>query len=84
MPLSYLRPNPDRCWTSRLSSGKSAGRAGDRERQGRLSASRAQALPDRRFLGIEYANKFFLYAADRMARWGMTNVRLMRTDARHL
>ncbi len=45
---------------------------------------RAQALPDRRFLGIEYANKFFLYAADRMARWGMTNVRLMRTDAQHL
>ena len=45
---------------------------------------RAQALPDRRFFGIEWANKFYRYAADRMVRWQMTNVRLMRTDASHL
>lgn len=45
---------------------------------------RARTLPDHRFLGIEYANKFFRYAADRMARWQVTNVRLMRADAGHL
>jgi tRNA (guanine-N7-)-methyltransferase len=45
---------------------------------------RAQALPDRRFFGIEWANKFYRYAADRMVRWQVPNVRLMRTDAGHL
>ncbi|MBP7935887.1 MAG: tRNA (guanosine(46)-N7)-methyltransferase TrmB [Phycisphaerae bacterium] len=45
---------------------------------------RAQAHPDRRFFGIEWANKICRYVADRMVRHGVTNVRLMRTDARHL
>jgi tRNA (guanine-N7-)-methyltransferase len=45
---------------------------------------RARALPDRRFFGIEWANQFYKYAADRMVRWQVSNVRLMRTDARHL
>ncbi|MFQ5411202.1 MAG: tRNA (guanosine(46)-N7)-methyltransferase TrmB [Phycisphaerae bacterium] len=44
---------------------------------------RAQAQPDRNLVGIEWANKYYKYAADRMARWGLTNVRIMRTDARH-
>jgi tRNA (guanine-N7-)-methyltransferase len=44
---------------------------------------RAQEHPELRLLGIEWANKFFKYAADRMARWGLTNVRVMRTDASH-
>jgi tRNA (guanine-N7-)-methyltransferase len=52
--------------------------------KGGFILTRARALPDRRFLGIEYANKFFTYAADRMVRWDVPNVRLMRTDARHL
>lgn len=43
----------------------------------------ARADPSRNFLGIEQASKYFRYAADRMARWGVTNVRLLRTDARH-
>ncbi len=43
----------------------------------------AKAHPDRNYLGIEWANKFYKYTADRMARWGLTNVRIMRTDARH-
>ncbi len=42
----------------------------------------AQAHPDRNYLGIEWANEFYKFTADRMARWGMTNVRIMRTDAR--
>ena len=45
---------------------------------------RARALPDRRFFGVEWANSFYRYAADRMVRWQVPNVRLMRTDARHL
>lgn len=45
---------------------------------------RARAYPDRSFFGVEWANKYIRYAADRMVRWGVTNVRLMRTDARHL
>jgi len=44
---------------------------------------RAQAHPDRNFLGIEWANKFYQFAADRMARWGLDNVRIMRADAKH-
>jgi tRNA (guanine-N7-)-methyltransferase len=33
---------------------------------------------------VEWANSFYRYAADRMVRWRVSNVRLMRTDARHL
>ena len=45
---------------------------------------RAQACPEKRLVGIEWANKFFKYAADRIARWKVENVRIMRTDAAHL
>ncbi len=51
--------------------------------KGGFLLERAKQYPHRRFLGIEWANKYYKYAADRMARWGMTNVRLMRTDARN-
>jgi len=44
----------------------------------------ARAHPERDYFGVEWANKYFRYAADRMVRWGVPNVRLMRTDARHL
>jgi tRNA (guanine-N7-)-methyltransferase len=50
--------------------------------KGGFLLARAKARPDIRMLGIEWANKFFKFAADRMARWGLTNVRVMRTDAR--
>jgi tRNA (guanine-N7-)-methyltransferase len=52
--------------------------------KGGFLLNRARAHPDRNFLGLEWANKFFRFAADRMARWGLTNVHLMRTDASHL
>lgn len=51
--------------------------------KGGFLLSRAKANPAIRMLGIEWANKYFKYCADRMARWGLTNVRVMRTDARH-
>lgn len=52
--------------------------------KGGFLLARAQSHPQIHFLGIEWANKFFRFAADRMARWNVQNVRLMRTDARLL
>lgn len=49
--------------------------------KGGFLLSRALANPDIRLLGIEWANKYFKYCADRMARRNLTNVRVMRTDA---
>jgi tRNA (guanine-N7-)-methyltransferase len=50
--------------------------------KGGFLLSRAMANPHIRMLGIEWANKFYQFAADRMARRGIKNVRLMRTDAK--
>jgi len=52
--------------------------------KGGFLLNRARSLPRRRFFGVEWANKYYRFAADRMVRWQVTNVRLMRTDARHL
>jgi tRNA (guanine-N7-)-methyltransferase len=41
----------------------------------------AKAEPQVNFLGIERANKYYRYAVDRIGRWGLTNVRIIRTDA---
>lgn len=49
--------------------------------KGTFLLRRAMTLPERNFLGIEWANEFYRYAADRMARRGATNVRMLRTDA---
>lgn len=49
--------------------------------KGGFLLSRALAHPHVRLLGIEWANKFYRYAADRMARRGVENVRVMRADA---
>ncbi len=51
--------------------------------KGGFLLSRAQANPNIRLLGIEWANKYFKFCADRMARRNLTNVRVMRTDAQH-
>ena len=42
----------------------------------------ARAHPDVNYLGIEWANKFYRYSVDRMRRWQVGNVRVLRTDAR--
>lgn len=44
---------------------------------------RAQQHPERNFLGIEWAGEFYRFAVDRMQRWGVPNVRLLRTDGGH-
>jgi tRNA (guanine-N7-)-methyltransferase len=43
--------------------------------------SQAMAQPNVNFLGIERANKYYRYAVDRIGRWGLTNIRLIRIDA---
>jgi tRNA (guanine-N7-)-methyltransferase len=43
----------------------------------------AKAQPQANFLGIERANKYYRYAVDRIGRWAITNVRIIRTDAAH-
>lgn len=51
--------------------------------KGAFLLRRARANPQRNFLGIEWANQVYRYAVDRMQRWGVPNVRLLRTDADH-
>jgi len=50
--------------------------------KGTFLLNQAQVNPGINFLGIEWANKFYRYSVDRMRRWQITNVRLLRTDAR--
>jgi len=49
--------------------------------KGTFLLSQAQANPDVNFLGIEWANKYYRYAVDRIGRWRLKNVRLIRTDS---
>ena len=44
-------------------------------------AGQAAAQPGDNFLGIEWARKYYRHAVDRIGRWGLTNVRIIRTDA---
>ncbi len=44
---------------------------------------RARAHPRHNFLGIEWANRYYRFAVDRMRRWKVANVRMLRTDASH-
>lgn len=41
---------------------------------------RSREHPERNFLGIEWANEFYRHAVDRLTRWNVPNVRLVRTD----
>ncbi len=52
--------------------------------KGGFLLARARSHPETNFLGLEWANKIYKYAADRMARWSVENVRIMRADAGHL
>ena len=49
--------------------------------KGTFLLNQAGARPDDNFLGIEWARKYYRYAVDRIGRWGLTNVRIIRTDA---
>ncbi len=43
--------------------------------------AQAKAHPEADFLGIEWARKFYRHAVDRIGRWGLRNVRILRADA---
>lgn len=43
--------------------------------------SQAMAQPEANFLGIERPRKYYRYGVDRIGRWALTNVRIVRTDA---
>ena len=63
------------------------GRAGRLELEigfgkGRFLLKSAAERPDVDFVGIEYASKYFRMALDRARRRGLSNVRVVRTDAR--
>jgi tRNA (guanine-N7-)-methyltransferase len=49
--------------------------------KGTFLVNQAQAFENINFLGIEWANKFYRAAVDRIGRWNIANVRIIRTDA---
>lgn len=49
--------------------------------KGTFLLNQARAKPDDNFLGIEWASKFYRTAVDRIGRWNLSNVRIIRTDA---
>ena len=49
--------------------------------KGTFLLNQARARPGDNFLGIEWARKYYRYAVDRIGRWGLTNVRIIRSDA---
>ncbi len=49
--------------------------------KGTFLLGQAATQPSDNFLGIEWASKYYRYAVDRIGRWGLTNVRIIRTDA---
>ena len=50
--------------------------------KGTFLLNQAKAQPGDNFLGIERARRYYRYAVDRIGRWGLTNVRIIRTFVR--
>jgi tRNA (guanine-N7-)-methyltransferase len=49
--------------------------------KGTFLVHQARAWPEVDFLGIEWARKYCRHAVDRVGRWGLANVRILRADA---
>ncbi len=49
--------------------------------RGTFLLNQAQAHPCDNFLGIEWASRYYRYAVDKMGRWNVLNVKLIRTEA---
>ena len=49
--------------------------------KGTFLLNQAKVLLDDNFLGIEWARKYYRYAVDRIGRWELKNVRIIRADA---
>ena len=50
--------------------------------KGTFLVNQAQLHPQFNYLGIEWANKYYRHSIDRIRRWQLANVRILRTDAR--
>ena len=50
--------------------------------KGTFLLNQAKAHPDINYLGMEWANKYYRLCVDRIRRWQMDNVRVLRADAR--
>ena len=51
--------------------------------KGTFLLNQAKTRLEVNYLGIEWANKYYRYSVDRMRRWQMPNIRILRTDARY-
>ncbi|MBN2590155.1 MAG: tRNA (guanosine(46)-N7)-methyltransferase TrmB [Sedimentisphaerales bacterium] len=49
--------------------------------RGTFLLNQAQAHPGDNFLGIEWASRYYRYTVDKIGRWDISNVRLIRTEA---
>jgi tRNA (guanine-N7-)-methyltransferase len=49
--------------------------------KGTFLLAQARAHPEINYLGIEWTSRYYRYAVDRMGRWDIKNVRLIRADA---
>lgn len=49
--------------------------------KGTFLVNQAKQQPEVNFLGIEWARRYYRYAVDRLGRWGLSNVRMIRTEA---
>jgi tRNA (guanine-N7-)-methyltransferase len=49
--------------------------------KGTFLVNQAKFRPDANFIGIEWASRYYRFAVDRIGRWNLTNVRIIRTDA---
>ena len=69
-PAYFFPARPDAPFELEIGSGK-----------GTFLLQEAPSHPDVNFLGIEYAGEFYRYAADRIRRAELTNVRMLYADA---
>jgi len=49
--------------------------------KGTFLVNQAKSQPEVNFIGIEWASRYYRLAVDRIGRWNLSNVRIIRTDA---
>ncbi len=49
--------------------------------KGTFLVNQAKSEAHANFIGIEWARRYYRFAMDRIGRWNLTNVRIIRTDA---
>lgn len=52
--------------------------------KGRFLIQQAQARPDVNFVGVEWASRYYRMVAERAAKRGLANIRILRDDAAHV